>query len=95
MEGGARFLYECIVIRFGYSLEIVPDQGIHFINKVVKALTSWFDIKHINVNTCKSSTDGQVEQTNHSLYQILAKYVVTQVHTWYKRIHATLWAYQL
>jgi hypothetical protein len=30
------FLYECILTRFGCTLTIVIDQGVHFINDAIK-----------------------------------------------------------
>jgi hypothetical protein len=43
----AKFLYDYIVTRFGCPLTIVIDQGIHFINDIIKI----FD-KTIFVKTC-------------------------------------------
>ncbi|KAH9328778.1 hypothetical protein KI387_000886, partial [Taxus chinensis] len=40
MDEVARFIYERIVSRFGCPLEIVTDQGSHFINEVVEALVN-------------------------------------------------------
>jgi hypothetical protein len=38
----AKFLYECILTKFGCPLTIVIDQGIHFINDTIKYLTDHF-----------------------------------------------------
>ncbi|KAH9288228.1 hypothetical protein KI387_032345, partial [Taxus chinensis] len=73
MDEVARFMYERIVTRFGCPLEIVTDQGSHFINEVVEALVNKFSIKHRKATTYKPSTNGQVERTNFVLCQILAK----------------------
>lgn len=53
MEVVPIFLYECIVIRFGYPLDIMIDQGTNFINKVVESLTNRFAIKHREETTYK------------------------------------------
>jgi hypothetical protein len=37
-----KFLYECIITRFGCPLTIDLDQGVHFINDVIKHLTYQF-----------------------------------------------------
>ncbi len=34
----AKFLYECILTKFGCPLTIVIDQGVHFINDAIKYL---------------------------------------------------------
>jgi hypothetical protein len=43
-----KFLYEGILIRFGCPLIIVTDQGVHFINDVIKHLTYHFLLKHVS-----------------------------------------------
>jgi hypothetical protein len=47
-----KFLYECILTKFGYPLTIVTNQGMHFINDVIKHLTNHFLFKHVNSTTC-------------------------------------------
>jgi hypothetical protein len=41
------FLYECILTKFGCPLTIVTNQGVHFINDVIKYLTDRFMLKHV------------------------------------------------
>jgi hypothetical protein len=43
-----KFMYECILIRFGCPLIIVINQGVHFINDVIKYLTNHFLLKHVS-----------------------------------------------
>jgi hypothetical protein len=43
-----KFLYECILTRFGCPLMVITNQGVHFINDVIKYLTDYFLIKHVN-----------------------------------------------
>jgi hypothetical protein len=43
-----KFFYEYIFTRFGCPLNIVIDQGVHFINDVIKHLTYHFLLKHVN-----------------------------------------------
>jgi hypothetical protein len=38
----AKFLYECILSRFGCPLTIITNQGVHFINDAIKYLTDHF-----------------------------------------------------
>lgn len=75
-----KFLYECIMIRFGYSLEMVINQRTNFINKVVETLISWFVINHKKTNY-KLNINGLVKWANHTFYYILFKDVKLQVHT--------------
>jgi hypothetical protein len=41
------FLYECILTKFGCPLIIVTNQGVHFINDVIKYLIDHFLFKHV------------------------------------------------
>jgi hypothetical protein len=47
----AKFLYECILTRFGCPLPIVIDQGVNFINDAIKYLTDHFLMKHVSSTT--------------------------------------------
>ena len=38
-EIAAKFIYENIITRFGCPITLISDQGSHFINKTIKALT--------------------------------------------------------
>jgi hypothetical protein len=44
----SKFVYECILTRFGCPLTIVIDQGIHFINDAIKYLTNHFLLKYVS-----------------------------------------------
>lgn len=42
----ARFLHELTFARFGYRLEIVSDQGTHFINDVINIPMNNYIVRH-------------------------------------------------
>ncbi len=46
-----KFLYECILTRFGCPLTIIIDQGVHFINDAIKYLIDHFLLKHVSSTT--------------------------------------------
>ncbi len=46
-----KFLYECILTKFGCPLTIVTNQGVHFINDAIKYLTHHFLMKHVSSTT--------------------------------------------
>ena len=46
MVSTTKFLYENIWCRFGFPIELISDQGGHFINKVVRELTDHYTIVH-------------------------------------------------
>jgi hypothetical protein len=41
-----KFLYDCILTRFGYPFTIIIDQGTHFINDVIDYLIDHFILRH-------------------------------------------------
>ena len=45
-ETAATFLFEEILMRFGHPLELVSDQGTHFLNDVIADITTKYLIKH-------------------------------------------------
>jgi hypothetical protein len=42
-----KFLYECILTKFGCPFIIVTDKGVHFISDAIKYLTYHFLLKHV------------------------------------------------
>jgi hypothetical protein len=47
----ARFFYEHIITIFGCPLELINNQGGHFINETIKILTTKFMINHKKATT--------------------------------------------
>ena len=45
-EVASKFIYENIITRFGCPLTLISNQGSHFINKTIVALTEQFKIDH-------------------------------------------------
>ena len=41
-----KFLYEWIWCRFGCPIEIVNNQGTHFVNKVIHELSNYYAVVH-------------------------------------------------
>ncbi len=46
-----KFLYEYILTKFGCPLTIVTNQGVHFVNNVIKYLIDHFLLRHVNSTT--------------------------------------------
>ncbi len=46
-----KFLYEYILTRFGCSLTIGRDEGVHFINDIIKHMIEQFLLKHVSSTT--------------------------------------------
>ncbi len=54
----AKYLYECILTKFGCLLTIVTIHGVHFINDVIKYLTNHFLMKHVSLTTYYPQGNG-------------------------------------
>ncbi len=46
-----KFMYACILTKFGCPLTIVTNQGVHFINDAIKYLANHFLMKHMSSTT--------------------------------------------
>jgi hypothetical protein len=77
-----KFLYECILTRFGCPLTIVTDQGVHFINDAIKYLTNHFLLKHVSSTIYYPQGNRQVESTNKVFGTLLTK-LVSQKRTYW------------
>ena len=55
----AKFLYEFIWCRYGCPIELISDQGGHFLGQVVESITSFYAVVHTNavLRTTHRQTD--------------------------------------
>ncbi|MCO5600411.1 hypothetical protein L7F22_054523 [Adiantum nelumboides] len=90
----AKFLFENIIAQFGCPFEIVSDNGTHFINEVIKELTSNFMISHHKSTPYYPQANGQAESTNKTLISVLTKTVEAHRTDWDLKLTSALWAYQ-
>ncbi|MCO5564752.1 hypothetical protein L7F22_018420 [Adiantum nelumboides] len=90
----AKFLFENIITRFGCPFEIVSDNGTHFINEVIKELTSNFMISHHKSTPYYPQANGQAESTNKTLISVLTKTVEAHRTDWDLKLTSVLWAYR-
>ena len=65
----AKFIYKNIITRFGWPITLISDQGSHFINKTIKALTDQFKIDHRRSTTYHPQLNGAIE----AFYKTLTK----------------------
>ncbi|MCO5575353.1 hypothetical protein L7F22_029153 [Adiantum nelumboides] len=90
----AKFLFENIIARFGCPFEIVSDNGTHFINEVIKELTSNFMIFHHKSTSYYPQANGQAESTNKTLIFVLTKTIEAHRTDWDLKLTSALWAYR-
>ena len=90
----AKFIYENIITIFGCPLTLISDQGSHFINKTIKALTDQFKIDHRRSTTYHPQWNGSIEAFNKTLTRGLTKICNTNKDDWDEKISIVLWAYR-
>ena len=78
----AKFIYENIITRFGCPLTLISDQGSHFINKTIKALTYQFKIDHRHSTYYHPQSNGAIEAFNKTLTRGLTKICNTNKDDW-------------
>ena len=89
-----KFLYENIWCWNGCLIELVSDQGTHFINKIVHELSTYYAIVHKKSIAYYPQANGLAESTNKTLQTILKKIVNENRTDWDKKLNSALWAYQ-
>jgi transposase InsO family protein len=67
------FILYDIINRFGFPKILLSDQGTHFINKTVEALTAKFAVHHHKSTPYHPQSNGTVESFNKILETKLTK----------------------
>jgi hypothetical protein len=89
-----KFMYECILTRFGCPLTIVTYQGVHFINDAIKYLTYHFLLKHVSSTTYYPQRNGHVVSTNKVLGTFLTTLVNENRIDWDEHLSTLLFSYK-
>ena len=85
---------EKIITRFGCPITLISDQGSHFINKTITALTEQFKIDHRRSTTYHPQSNGAIEAFNKTLTKGLRKFCKTNKDDWDEKIPTVLWEYR-
>ena len=81
--------------RYGLPIEIVSDQGVHFINEVISFLLDEYMVIHKRSAPYHPQANGQAESTNKTLCTILTKIVGQSRTDWEQKLSLALWAYRI
>jgi transposase InsO family protein len=91
----ARFIFDDIITRFGCPKILMSEQGTHFLNKTVEALTKEFLVYHKKRTPYHPKENGIVESFNNILETTLTKICSVNRDDWYLRVPTVLWAYTI
>ncbi|MCO5568596.1 hypothetical protein L7F22_022295 [Adiantum nelumboides] len=80
---------------YGCPIEIVFDQGTHFINDTIEILTKIFSIKHMKSTSYCPRCNGQAKSSIKTIKTILTKIVQKEPYNWDEQLQTTLWAYRI
>ncbi len=89
-----KFIYECILTKFGCPLTTVIDQGVHFINDAIKYLTYHFLLKHVSSTTYYPQGNGWAESTNKVFGTLLTELVSENRIDWDEHLFIMLFSYK-
>ena len=89
-----KFIYEKIITRYGIPLQLTSDRGGHFVNHVIRLLTTEFKIYHSLSSPYYPRENGQAEATNKVLVSIIYKSCAVKREDWEEKLPSALWAYR-
>jgi transposase InsO family protein len=89
-----RFIFDDIITRFRCPKILMSDQGTHFINKIVEALTEEFAVHHHKSTPYHPQANGTIEAFNKILETTLTKICCVKKDDWDLRVPTILWAYR-
>ncbi len=87
------FIYEKVICRYGCSAVIQLDNGLEFVNEVIRQLLENFQIWYQQVSPYHLQANGMVERFNRTLGEALSK--LKETHDWDKFVKPTLMSYNM
>ena len=85
-----KFLYENVFTHYRLPIELVSDQGVHFINEVIEFLMAKFMVIHKHSAPYHPQANGQAKSSNKILVKIIKKLVQDNKFDWDKKLDLLL-----
>jgi hypothetical protein len=89
----AQFIFDDIITIFGFLETLMSDQGTHFINKTIEALTEEVEVHHQKSTPYHPQENGIIKDFNKILETLLTKICSVNKDDWDLRILVVLWTY--
>lgn len=90
----AKFIYEHIITRYGIPIQLTSDRGGHFLNHIIRLLTTEFKIFHSLSSPYYPRANGQAEATNKIIMSVIYRSCRVEKDDWEERLPSVLWAYR-
>jgi transposase InsO family protein len=93
-ETTTHFLFEQVITRFECPRILMSDQGMHFINNTINAMTKDFEAHHEKSTPYHPQENDTVEAFNKILENALTKIFNVNRDDWDLKVPVVLWAYR-
>ncbi|KRH93475.1 LTR retrotransposon [Pseudoloma neurophilia] len=90
-----KFIYERIFLRHGPPKELISDQGLEFLNDIVRKMCQRSKTKHSSVSAYNPQCNGVVERFNRTFINKLAKMVSADPSKWADYVNVSLYCYNV
>ena len=90
----ANFMKEKIIVQFRVPHRIISDNDTPFVNKEVRKMLEFYQVKHHRSLPYYPQGNRQGEVTNKTLIKIISKMSQEYSEGWVMHLLDTLWAYQ-
>ncbi len=89
-----KFVWECIITRFGIPYALISDNGTQFNSAAFKSFCAGYRIKNFYSSVAYPQANGQAEATNKVILDGIKKRLDQAKGKWAEELPAVLWAYR-